>query len=748
MATRTRPAPAPDAWAPITQETHDGVGRARTNPALTLLIAVGIFVASFFLSSFRQGETIDINSDEATYAIEAVAFNQTGMTMWDGSPFLVHPPLHFVIEAAYFRAVGVGNSFLFHRLVSKPYQVGVPLLAPTDPVDSDNVFNAIMKARYLSIFYGAVIAVLLFFLGSALMDTRLGLLASALFILDPYILRRNHFNMLEPLTTLWGLAMIFALYTAIRHWTHGGRQRWILFAGVFFGLSLLSKELAILYIPGLVLLWLARRLTLREVIVPSVLGGLIYTVFPLWAALSGNWSIWWDTKSWLFRRLSGMIVDTGITRPDHPVGHTLGAVYGDYWPTFLLLGVAGVPTAAFLFLYLFRKVRDLSAELLSAFVIGCYGFFLVVWRIGGVINEQFFYLLVPITFLLIGYSALAWPTLYAQARANVARKAAAAQAWGLSNGGRLRFDGAASTGRAQADPMGTLMLGRTADPRKLRTAQLVLLGGLGILLAYNAVVWVVRYGFSTDNSYAQVEGFLAKTLPPGSEVLGRDPLDLYLLPKAAVYTFFEGNRGPLQLIPGEIVAKKIPYAILNDQALVEGYAGANAPYYDWTMKKGQRIHEFKGRLWNTYVYQIDYSKPNLDTSVGTDSLSFNKPAVASSVEPTSQGSADLVALNAFDGRAFTRWASAAADNQWIYVDLGAIEHIGKVELNWERAYATSYQIQVSDDAQNWTEFGRNDRGAGGFEVIQGSAKGRYVRLLMDKRATRYGFSLWEISVYP
>src|SRR4051812_47674873 len=72
-------------------------------PRVVLAIALGILLVSLFLNSFRAMEAIDMNSDEATYAIESVALQQTGMTKWNGAPFLVHPPLYFLIEGLYFK---------------------------------------------------------------------------------------------------------------------------------------------------------------------------------------------------------------------------------------------------------------------------------------------------------------------------------------------------------------------------------------------------------------------------------------------------------------------------------------------------------------------------------------------------------------------------------------------------------------------------------------------------------------------
>ena len=38
----------------------------------------------------------------------------------------------------------------------------------------------------------------------------------------------------------------------------------------------------------------------------------------------------------------------------------------------------------------------------------------------------------------------------------------------------------------------------------------------------------------------------------------------------------------------------------------------------------------------------------------------------------------------------------------MYVDLGAKADLDHVYLKWEAAYAKSYQIQLSNDEENWT----------------------------------------------
>ncbi|MBO0871486.1 MAG: discoidin domain-containing protein, partial [Micromonosporaceae bacterium] len=85
------------------------------------------------------------------------------------------------------------------------------------------------------------------------------------------------------------------------------------------------------------------------------------------------------------------------------------------------------------------------------------------------------------------------------------------------------------------------------------------------------------------------------------------------------------------------------------------------------------------------------------TGCGTANAAQGRPATASSTE-----NASFPAANAVDGNTGTRWSSAFSDPQWIEVDLGSTVTVCQVVLQWEAAYATGYQIQVSPDASSWT----------------------------------------------
>jgi F5/8 type C domain len=105
------------------------------------------------------------------------------------------------------------------------------------------------------------------------------------------------------------------------------------------------------------------------------------------------------------------------------------------------------------------------------------------------------------------------------------------------------------------------------------------------------------------------------------------------------------------------------------------------------------------------------------------------------------------ARNAVDGRPDTRWSSSFSEPEWIAVDLGQTTEITRVSLRWEAAYASAYEIQISDDNASWKTLVSVTNGDGGIDEHTVSAAGRYVRVIGTKRGTPYGFSLWELEVY-
>ncbi|MFF2815115.1 discoidin domain-containing protein [Kitasatospora cineracea] len=130
------------------------------------------------------------------------------------------------------------------------------------------------------------------------------------------------------------------------------------------------------------------------------------------------------------------------------------------------------------------------------------------------------------------------------------------------------------------------------------------------------------------------------------------------------------------------------------------------------------------------------------STCSTDNAAQGKTATASSTE-----NGGTPASSAVDGNLGTRWSSAAADPQWLQVDLGSVQQLCQVDLKWEAAYGKAYQIQASNDGSTWATIYSTTTGAGGNETLNVSGSGRYVRMYGTQRATNYGYSLWEMGVH-
>ncbi|MFE1955011.1 discoidin domain-containing protein [Streptomyces sp. NPDC059524] len=103
---------------------------------------------------------------------------------------------------------------------------------------------------------------------------------------------------------------------------------------------------------------------------------------------------------------------------------------------------------------------------------------------------------------------------------------------------------------------------------------------------------------------------------------------------------------------------------------------------------------------------------------------------------------------AVDGDNSTRWASEWNDDQWLRIDLGSPQQVGRVTLDWEKAYGKSYRIELSTDRENWTTAWSTTAGDGGFDTARfDRTEARYVRIKGLERGTQWGYSLKEVGVY-
>ncbi len=151
-------------------------------------------------------------------------------------------------------------------------------------------------------------------------------------------------------------------------------------------------------------------------------------------------------------------------------------------------------------------------------------------------------------------------------------------------------------------------------------------------------------------------------------------------------------------------------------------------------------------------------------------------AVASSIEGAGKEPA-----KAFDDDRTSRWASSGTDDEWIYIDLGGDHLLSEIQIDWETAHSSDYELLVRTQAQgpgstvdpaDWLQIatvtGRSGVAGGGdtiddgfdfgtqtYTAINGSASassvavdpiGRYLMLHGTDRATQWGHSIFELDV--
>ncbi|MCM2575977.1 beta-N-acetylglucosaminidase domain-containing protein [Streptomyces meridianus] len=109
---------------------------------------------------------------------------------------------------------------------------------------------------------------------------------------------------------------------------------------------------------------------------------------------------------------------------------------------------------------------------------------------------------------------------------------------------------------------------------------------------------------------------------------------------------------------------------------------------------------------------------------------------------------DFPASAAVDGDSGTRWSSTARDDAWLQLELDRTVRLGQVVLRWEDAHASRYRVEVSEDGRRWRTAATVEDGAGGRESVRMDAPDtRFVRVQGERRATRFGYSLWSVEAY-
>lgn len=125
-------------------------------------------------------------------------------------------------------------------------------------------------------------------------------------------------------------------------------------------------------------------------------------------------------------------------------------------------------------------------------------------------------------------------------------------------------------------------------------------------------------------------------------------------------------------------------------------------------------------------------------------ISTNQPVTVSTTE-----SASYPGSNAVDGSTTTFWSSSNNNyNQWLYVDLGSIQAIDKVEISFaDGRYATTLDVQFSNDANSWITAvtSSNTSSVVTYNGMAGYA--RYVKFNGRGRANPAGYRIANFRVW-
>jgi beta-glucosidase len=181
-------------------------------------------------------------------------------------------------------------------------------------------------------------------------------------------------------------------------------------------------------------------------------------------------------------------------------------------------------------------------------------------------------------------------------------------------------------------------------------------------------------------------------------------------------------------------------------ALVCGNIGINGPNVWVAGKKGgynieASVNDDK-LIQETTDTNNSASKTLTVYSVPPVDLALNKPVTVSSVENSSLGGE-----NAVDGNLNTRWSTQFSDPQYIIIDLQSVQNFNEILLYWETAYAKEYEVQISNNGNDWNTIAHITNGNGGTEKLSIQASARYIRIYGIQRATPYGYSLYEIEIF-
>lgn len=350
-------------------------GRGRIGAIVIAAVAV-----TFLVASYRVSRSPDTLYDEVVYTRAAQNAVTRGEITWSSRPVFVHPPLYFLVQGQWLRAMGKADAQL---------------------LDAFGVVR-VLNVAFFAGAVGVTVAIATSLMrASARRRVLLGGMTAALAAFDPLLLRFGRLGMIEPMALFVGL-----LTVAVAWWVRHRSWRLVVpLVGLLGGVALLVKELTIvLLLVPLVFGLLSRAwpIVRRSVAGLAVAVGL-WLVFPAWAASLGLGGRFFEEKFLTLKRLLGTLQVTGWNRPTVSFIDALATSAGQYLTSYVVLAAG-----AAVLMWLWLKRSDDRSNFLIAWLACTYGFAtFTVAR--GQLNEQFFAYVLPgaIVATVLGADAVA-----------------------------------------------------------------------------------------------------------------------------------------------------------------------------------------------------------------------------------------------------------------------------------------------------------------------------------------------------
>ncbi|GAA6396522.1 discoidin domain-containing protein [Solibaculum mannosilyticum] len=182
-------------------------------------------------------------------------------------------------------------------------------------------------------------------------------------------------------------------------------------------------------------------------------------------------------------------------------------------------------------------------------------------------------------------------------------------------------------------------------------------------------------------------------------------------------------------------------------SVTDGQGGTDKFEFDPISVKFVRVNLIKrGTDWGFSLYEVAVYE---DQASAKPNLALYSNVTASDFDENSNTGDFVTPDKVVDGDMSTRWATVQdKDDQWMLIDLKEVKSFSSMDISWEAAYGSQYRIEVSQDGETYTPLAEMTDGKGGLNRFNfDTVEARYVKVIMEKRGTGWGYSIYEVALY-